>query len=126
MTSPSISSTSRNTPCAAGCCGPKFMVRLRISGTGAPRSTGTRSGGERGLVTIVVANHARHQGARFDSDRLVDDALEFRVITHFDISDQREVLAERVPDKPVVGQQPAQVRVPAKQYAVQIKGLALE
>jgi hypothetical protein len=28
-TSPSSSSTSRNTPCAAGCCGPKLRVKLR-------------------------------------------------------------------------------------------------
>src|SRR5690348_16810490 len=28
-TSPSSSSTSRSTPCAAGCCGPKLMVKLR-------------------------------------------------------------------------------------------------
>src|SRR6185437_13944493 len=28
-TSPSSSSTRRNTPCAAGCCGPKLMVKLR-------------------------------------------------------------------------------------------------
>src|SRR6476469_7558173 len=27
--SPSSSSTSRSTPCAAGCCGPKLMVKLR-------------------------------------------------------------------------------------------------
>ena len=27
--SPSSSSTSRNTPCAAGCCGPKLMLNLR-------------------------------------------------------------------------------------------------
>jgi hypothetical protein len=26
ITSPSSSSTSRSTPCAAGCCGPKFNV----------------------------------------------------------------------------------------------------
>src|SRR4029077_9602451 len=30
-TSPSSSSTRRNTPCAAGCCGPKLMVKLRSS-----------------------------------------------------------------------------------------------
>src|SRR6202140_3161490 len=30
-TSPSSSSTSRSTPCAAGCCGPKLMVKLRTS-----------------------------------------------------------------------------------------------
>src|SRR5262245_6807906 len=27
--SPSSSSTRRSTPCAAGCCGPKLMVKLR-------------------------------------------------------------------------------------------------
>src|ERR1700726_3302862 len=30
-TSPSSSSTSRNTPCAAGCCGPKLMVKVRAA-----------------------------------------------------------------------------------------------
>jgi hypothetical protein len=29
-TSPSSSRTSRNTPCAAGCCGPKLTVKFRI------------------------------------------------------------------------------------------------
>src|SRR6187549_2088409 len=28
-TSPSSSSTRRRTPCAAGCCGPKLMLKLR-------------------------------------------------------------------------------------------------
>src|SRR5437879_4651953 len=40
-TSPSSSSTRRSTPCAAGCCGPKLMVKLRrlcsvIEGRSAP------------------------------------------------------------------------------------------
>src|SRR3954466_7136927 len=30
-TSPSSSSTRRSTPCAAGCCGPKLMVKFRIA-----------------------------------------------------------------------------------------------
>src|SRR5260221_4337024 len=29
ITSPSSSSTRRSTPCAAGCCGPKLIVKLR-------------------------------------------------------------------------------------------------
>src|ERR1700712_1522051 len=29
-TSPSSSSTRRSTPCAAGCCGPKLMAKLRM------------------------------------------------------------------------------------------------
>src|SRR5262245_60712022 len=35
-TSPSSSSTRRSTPCAAGCCGPKFMVKLRNSLSAIP------------------------------------------------------------------------------------------
>ena len=37
-TSPSSSSTSRSTPCAAGCCGPKLMVNLRSSPSRLPLS----------------------------------------------------------------------------------------
>src|SRR5258708_22240537 len=66
MTSPSISSTRRRTPCAAGCCGPKFMVRLRSSAT--PRSC--RGALERLLVAVVVPDDARDQGAWLDRDRL--------------------------------------------------------
>jgi len=40
ITSPSSSSTSRSTPCAAGCCGPKFSVKLRISDTAQPPDFG--------------------------------------------------------------------------------------
>src|SRR5215510_14588956 len=36
MTSPSSSSTRRSTPCAAGCCGPKFRVKLRNSLSAIP------------------------------------------------------------------------------------------
>src|SRR5438270_1575510 len=45
MTSPSISSTSRMTPCAAGCCGPKFIVKLRICGAPASSPPGSPAGG---------------------------------------------------------------------------------
>src|SRR6185295_17846897 len=37
-TSPSSSSTSRSTPWAAGCCGPKLMVNLRSSPSRLPLS----------------------------------------------------------------------------------------
>src|SRR5258706_14900164 len=80
MTSPSISSTRRNTPCAAGCCGPKFMVRLRSSAT----RTSRRGAFERLLVAVVVADHARHQGARLYGDRLVHHPPSLRVVAHLD------------------------------------------
>src|SRR6187397_1317533 len=95
MTSPSISSTRRNTPCAAGCCGPKFIVKLRISFIRLFLRL------QRGVVTVVVADHLRHQRARLDAHRLVHHALLVGVVTHLDVADQREVLAERMADEAV-------------------------
>src|SRR5688500_4685983 len=120
MTSPSSSSTSLSTPCAAGCCGPKFSVKFWISGTtGIPCF-------EIGLIARVVANDLRHQCARLDADRLVNHAALRRVVAHLDVADHREILAERVPDEAVVGQQAAQVGMTAEQDAVEIERLALE
>ena len=45
---------------------------------------------------------------------------------HFDVTREREVLAERVPDEAVVGQDAAQIRVSLEQDAVEIKRLTLE
>src|SRR5579863_1070939 len=119
ITSPSISSTRRSTPCAAGCCGPKFIVKLRISAT--PRRVL-----EGRLIAVILADHPRHQRARLDRHRLVDYAALLGVVADLDITDQREVLAKRMADEAVIGQQPAQVRVAVKQDAKQVIGLALE
>src|SRR3954464_14523158 len=102
-TSPSISSTSRSTPCAAGCCGPKFIVKLRISFMELFRTLQCR------VVTVVGADHLRHQRARLDAHRLVDHALFVGVVTHLDVADQRKVLAERMADEAVVREDAAQV-----------------
>src|SRR6185295_10552915 len=109
MTSPSISSTRRNTPWAAGCCGPKFIVRLRISATGAPGRILRRCALEGRFVAVVVANHPRHQRARLDRHRFIDDPLQLGVVANLDIPDEREVFAERIADKAVVGEDPAHV-----------------
>src|SRR5688572_15998679 len=115
MTSPSSSSTSRSTPCAAGCCGPKFKVKFWISGTaGILRA-------QVGRVARIVADDLRHERARLDADRLVDDAALGRVVAHLDVADQREVFTERVADEPVVRQQATQIGVAAEQDAVQIE-----
>ena len=45
---------------------------------------------------------------------------------HLDVADQREVLAERMTDEAVVGQDPAQVRMPIEQDAEQVERFALE
>src|ERR1700686_877973 len=125
MVSPSISSTSRSTPCAAGCCGPKLSVRLRISGTVHSRRR-RRVIVQRWVIAVVVTDHTRHQRARLDADRLVDHAPQLRVVTHFDIAYQREILAKRVADETVVGEDAAQIRVTAEQNPEQVERLALE
>src|ERR1022692_1113025 len=117
MTSPSISNTNRNTPWAAGCCGPKFIVKLRISGIGfACRRRGARTG-ELWIVAIVVANYLRHENPRFDRDRLVNDAALLRVVANLDVPGQREILAERMADEPVIGQYAPQIRMSPKEYS---------
>src|SRR5579863_1281404 len=119
MISPSISSTRRSTPCAAGCCGPKFMVKFWISGI-------LGSLLERLVVTRVVADHARYQVSRLDAHRLVDDALLLLVVTHLHVAGQREVLAERMADEAIVGEDAAQVRIAIEQDAEEVEGLPLE
>src|ERR1700689_4503847 len=104
ITSPSISSTRRSTPCAAGCCGPKFIVKLRISAIGLCVD-------ELRIVAVVVTDHLRHQHARLDRHGLINDPPLLRVIAYFDVAGQREILAKRMTDKAVVGQQAAQVRM---------------
>ena len=57
-TSPSSSSTRRNTPWAAGCWGPKLMVKLRTaaSAIGGPKSTaGATPATPAGSETLATA-----------------------------------------------------------------------
>src|SRR5688572_389047 len=108
ITSPSSSSTSRSTPCAAGCCGPKFSVKLRISAIGLRV---LRHVAQRFLVAVVLADHFRDQRARLDAHGLVDHPSLLGVVAHLDVADQREILAERMADETVVGQDAPQIRV---------------
>src|SRR5580698_3079036 len=85
-TSPSSSSTRRNTPCAAGCCGPKLIVKVRLS-SAAP--------GE-----IAECLRQLH--------RLVDNALLLGIVADFDVAAQREILAERETLEAVIGEDAAQ------------------
>src|SRR5271165_6841261 len=90
--------------------------------------TGRRRGRARelGIVAIVAANDFRDERARLDRDRLVHDAALLRVVANLDVADQREVLAERMADESIVGEQAAQVRVAAKHDAEQVESFALE
>src|SRR5262245_44451437 len=120
ITSPSISSTRRSTPWAAGCCGPKLSVKLRISAIGLDLSA-RAAVLEHRLVAVVLADHLRHQRARLDAHRLIDDAALVGVVTHLDVADERKVLAERMPDEAVIREDAAQIRVSLEQDAEEIE-----
>src|SRR5574343_1538707 len=112
-TSPSNSSTRRSTPCAAGCCGPKFRVKLRISAMCR-------------IPVGVFAHDARGVLARLDSDWLIDHSCLIGVVTHFNVTGNREVLAERMADEAIVGQYATQVVVSDEGNTVGIECFALE
>src|ERR1044072_7876758 len=121
-TSPSISITMRSTPWAAGCCGPKFMVSgliwvSAISGRLLVARQAARL--EHAFPRALEIERAEllHQ-----LHRLVDHALLRFVVTHLDIAGEREVLAERMPLEPVVGQDAAQVRVALEEDAEHVVG----
>src|SRR5258706_10894765 len=98
ITSPSSSSTRRNTPCAAGCCGPKFMVKFWIS-PAISSALGRRLLGLALQPARVVPDHARHQYPGLDRDRLVDDPALFGGVAHFDVRAERENLTGRIVDE---------------------------
>src|SRR6185436_845249 len=79
ITSPSISSTRRSTPCAAGCWGPKFSVKFWISGIALILQVG--------FVAVVAADDLGHERARLDAHRLVDHAPLLGVVAHLDVAD---------------------------------------
>src|SRR5947207_683249 len=151
MTSPSISSTSRMTPCAAGCCGPKFIVKFRICGAPASsspdlRPVAARSGGRscrapggRRLVRagglLITRQNLVHalpggdeiEAAKFllQPDRLVNHPLLVVVVSQFDKAGQWEILAQGMPFETVIRQDAAQIRVIAEKDAEQVPGIAL-
>src|SRR5919106_3616315 len=113
--SPSISTTRRSTPWAAGCCGPKFIVSVLISTSDMTLTLCL-------LVGLLVPG--QHLGCAFpraqevetaellgELHRLVDDALLQVVPTHLDEAGQRGILAQRVGPEAVVGGDTAQGRM---------------
>jgi hypothetical protein len=60
-------------------------------------------------AVVVFAHDARRDLARLDGHRLVDHALLLGVVAHLDVARDREVLAHRVADEAVVGEDAAQV-----------------
>src|SRR5487761_78431 len=115
ITSPSISRIRRSTPCAAGCCGPKFMVKFWSSGILGGLLEGF-------LETWIFAYDARHQYPRFDAHRFVYHALLLRVVAHFHVAGQGEILTKRITYKAVVSEDTPQIRMAAEEDAVQVEG----
>src|SRR5262245_18751206 len=142
-TSPSSSSTHRNTPCAAGCCGPKLMLNWRISVSGiwliqalrCQRKPYHITGIPSALGLLIARKHIVHsfpgalevEGTELlrELDGFIDDALRLVVIAHLDVAREREVLAQWVTLKAVVGEDATQIRVAGKQDAVHVVGLPL-
>src|SRR6185369_445927 len=94
--SPSISTTRRSTPWAAGCCGPKFIVRVLIS-------TSDMSALCRLLVTRqhvlgALPGTEEVEAAEFlgELHGLIDHTLLHIVPAQLDEAGQREVLAHRM------------------------------
>src|SRR5690606_2080888 len=75
--SPSSSSTSRSTPCAAGCCGPKFSVQFLMSAT-------TFTPPVRRPVPLLP-DHPLHDLPCRNRHRLIDHTLLFGVVAHLDV-----------------------------------------
>src|SRR5262245_32690093 len=59
-------------------------------------------------------------------DRLVDDALLLIVVAQLDKTGEGKVFAQRMALEPVIGEQPAHVRVPGKEYPIEVVGFAFE
>src|SRR5260370_37398823 len=102
--SPSISTTRRSTPWAAGCCGPKFIVSVLISTS--DMSARLHLFLRRGRSLFVARQHLMRafpwaqevEAAEFlgELHRLVDGTLLHVVPAHLDEAGQREVLSQRM------------------------------
>src|SRR5215471_17378029 len=129
-TSPSSSRTRRNTPCAAGCCGPKLIVKLRssVSAMASLSFPVARLLVPRQWIVRALPWREKIEVPEFlrQPDRFVYDALLLVVVAHLDETGEGKILAQRMALEPVVREQPTHVRVPGKEHPVEIVSLALE
>src|SRR5271167_2646140 len=125
-TSPSSSSTRRNTPCAAGCCGPKLMEKLR-------RFWSVTASSLLPLRLLIPRQRRAFPRAQeievaeflIEPHRLVTDALLLIVVANLDETGHREVLAQRMAVEAVVGEKAPRVRMAIEQHAEEVVNLAL-
>src|SRR6185295_12042868 len=114
--SPSSTSSSRNTPCVDGCCGPIEIVICVSSG----RSTISNCGGMLTVELITVSSFEFQVSSSAVNAKLgTPNSKLFQRIRL--IATQRKIFAQRV-TLPVVGQKyPAQIRMTLKDDAEEIK-----
>src|SRR5262245_16669523 len=74
---------------------------------------------------MVATDHLGHERAWLDAHGLVYHPALLRVVTHLDVADEREVLAEGMTDEAVVGEDSTQVRMSLEEDAEEVEGLAL-
>src|SRR5262245_48136574 len=124
--SPSISTTRRSTPWAAGCCGPKFIVSVLISTSDMTLTLCLLVARQHLVRAFPWAEEVEATEFLLQLHRFVDDALLQVVPAHLDEAGQREVLAQRMPLEAVVGQDAPQIGMIGEPHAVKIVGLTLE
>jgi hypothetical protein len=73
------------------------------------------------LLPRLFADNARHQSAGLDTDWLVNDPTALWVIADFNMALKWEILAERMADKAVVGEDATQVGMAIEEYAEQVE-----
>src|SRR6201989_2297970 len=76
-TSPSSSSTRRSTPCAAGCCGPKLIAKLRML---CSVTDGLRGSGRR--LLLVARQHVIRALPRREEVEVAEFLGEIRRLVH--------------------------------------------
>src|ERR1700689_5447527 len=133
-TSPSSSSTRRSTPCAAGCCGPKLIEKLRrfcsfMTPTPLPAaycrpssfafSSPGSGGGSPGAQEIELTEFL------IEPHWLVAHALLRIVVAHLNEAGHGKVLAQRVTIEAVVSQDAPHIRMTVKHHAEKVVNLAL-
>ena len=70
------------------------------------------------IPVMLFADHARRDLPWFYTDRLIDDPLLVGVVTHFHISTQWKVLAERIADEAVISENAPQIGMTRKDNAI--------
>src|SRR6185295_3390220 len=78
------------------------------------------------IPVMRFPHHSRYSLTRFNGDWLIDHALLFGVVADFNKPGERKILAKRMADKAIVGQDASQIGMPGEHDSEQVESLALE